>query len=204
MVLEARGGKTRETERRHDQAKLGRGAGGEQELTLGTVCIFAEGSSSTRRESKGRPCAREGGRGELLSWEVTREWASFSQDMVDRDYAHAFRDLDGMRVWASGGAFRAVDVGWSARWEGEGPAANERLRGRFSFALRRGGCLTRLVGGGPQKSSDLDGKDTRGWGRGKRREGENAERQTLPFQECELENNKRAHAPRNTWKGQSG
>ena len=61
-------------------------------LTLGTVCIFAGGSSSTRRGSKGRSYARwEKDRQELLSWEATEGCASFPQDIIVVD-ARAFSE----------------------------------------------------------------------------------------------------------------
>ena len=141
------------------------GAEGEQGLTLGTVCIFADGSSSTRRESKGRPRALEGDRGELLSWEVTRAWASFSQDMVDRDDAHAFRDLDGMRDGR--GRVPVGDVGWLVGAKGEGEGARgerETARGRPSVFAEE----DVLVGGsGPLRAPISTARTPADGGKGK-------------------------------------
>ena len=105
---------------------------------------------------------------------MTREWASFSQDIVDRDDAHAFRDLDcDERL----GRVPAVDVGWSARRErAEGPVANERLR-KMPFRFLPFAEDVFLGGGRrpAERAPISNGKDTRGWGKGKRREGKDAE-----------------------------
>lgn len=65
-------GKSTEAKRRHrNEAARGTGPHGGEKLTLGTVCIFAEGSSFySARKQRATMCAMgKGTKGELLSHE---------------------------------------------------------------------------------------------------------------------------------------
>ena len=74
---------------------------------------------------------------------------------------------------------------WVGRREGRcGGARGERETARDALRFSPFAEDVFLGGGRPAESSDLDGKDTRGWGKGKGgKERMRNDRQTLPFLE---------------------